>query len=217
MALVQESFYVGLNKNETSDEAPSLAKSLIMDYNDILVNTGLMIDEAQVDLLASQITRARTVYILGTYKTKVVGMELERRLATLGIISKFVSDQSSSRILAQYARDRDVAIFISDSIFSKRVYSLSETLKRRGCFTAGITNNDSTKVTTLLGARIVVADKIMSKYNLSIANNIAYFFAIDLIITKILQGDKDYKFRQIESENILSSLEAIDGNMIDNY
>ncbi len=215
VALVQESIYSGMGSEVELDDSD--AGSLAVEYNKILASTASMVDEDAMENLALRCTMSDAVYVCCSYSTKMVGAELQRRLFNLGINAMLCSDGATMAVAVNNAKKSDVAIFIVDYMFTKEYVLLFNKLKEKQCTLACVTNKESTKIVSFADIHIVIADKISTKEHIYITNAIAYLYIVDLLIAKLLRGNKSLMYRQIETDNVIRDRSAVDENIIDNY
>ncbi len=214
IALVQERFYQEQNRY-VGHTKQTFIESVNADYTDLLGNTASLIRENDILQTVHKISTATNVYILSTYRTKYIGMQLERRLLELGIRCRMYCDLTEIRTASVHIEDNDMVLVISNSILVNDMFVMLRTLKDRGIFITAFTNYDSSKLPHAADVSIIVSDKIACSNSMVITNDIAFLFAFDLVIGMLITNNKQYKQKRMETDNVLNYLESADRNLID--
>lgn len=215
IALVQERFYREHNNSSTDKSKYSLVETMIVDYQDLLANAASLISEENIRIIAEKIAESDTVYILCTYRTKHVSIQLERRLSELGIHCKIYCDATEIRLALVNMTKKDMALVVASNLIMKDFFNLIPAMKERNMFIAAFVSFDSQKLSDVVHASVVISDKIICTNSLALTNDIIYIFAFDLVIATLLNTQKKLKARRMEADSILNYLESVDRNLIE--
>ena len=112
------------------------------------------IDEEQVDMMIETIQNAKSVFIVGSGRSELIGMAFAMRLMHLGFVVYVIGDVTTPSI-----NKNDCLIAISGSGETRTVTLAAETAAESGASVIGITANTS----STLGNYLDVAVNIESK------------------------------------------------------
>lgn len=112
------------------------------------------IDEEQVDLMIKTIQNSKSVFIVGSGRSELIGMAFAMRLMHLGFVVYVIGDVTTPSI-----NEEDCLIAISGSGETRTVTLAAETAAESGSSVIGITANTSSTLTNYLDVTINIESK----------------------------------------------------------
>jgi 6-phospho-3-hexuloisomerase len=112
------------------------------------------IDEEQVDLMIKTIQSSKSVFIVGSGRSELIGMAFAMRLMHLGFVVYVIGDVTTPSI-----NKDDCLIAISGSGETRTVTLAAETAAESGSSVIGITANTSSTLTNYLDVTINIESK----------------------------------------------------------
>lgn len=212
IAIAQECYAENNSEIMRIDASNSILKNIAVGYHSLLNNMYSVIDELEIIKLAQLIHISNYVNIFCSTDMKIVGMELESRLDSIGIRCKLLLDNKAMMNAANQVQHGDLCIFIVRNISVNRYKNVALTLKKNGAKIAIMTQYFS-KINHQIGdAVIVIIDKIIVKHSISLSNNLMMFLSIDVLLTTLLSMDRKY----VQNKNLSDSF-TNDDDVIDSY
>jgi len=112
------------------------------------------IDEEQVDMMIQAISNAKSVFIVGSGRSELIGMAFAMRLMHLGFVVYVVGDVTTPAI-----NKEDCLIAISGSGETRTVTIAAETAAESGASVIGITANTSSTLGKYLDVKVNIESK----------------------------------------------------------
>jgi 6-phospho-3-hexuloisomerase len=112
------------------------------------------IDEEQVDLMIKTIQSSKSVFIVGSGRSELIGMAFAMRLMHLGFVVYVIGDVTTPSI-----NEDDCLIAISGSGETRTVTLAAQTAAESGSSVIGITANTSSTLTNYLDVTINIESK----------------------------------------------------------
>jgi 6-phospho-3-hexuloisomerase len=112
------------------------------------------IDEEQVDRMIQAISNAKSVFIVGSGRSELIGMAFAMRLMHLGFVVYVVGDVTTPAI-----NNEDCLIAISGSGETRTVTIAAETAAESGASVVGITANTSSTLGKYLDVTVNIESK----------------------------------------------------------
>lgn len=215
IALVQENFYNTMNQQGELKYPSGFITSVCQDYQHILVNTSAMLNEDMLMLAVENIKHAKNIYIFAFSNTAFVAEELEFKLNMVGIPAKAVTDINNMRVFAGNIQTGDLAVVIAPSILMRDIYQAVTTCKDRGAKILTITSYDSPKLNDLVDFKFITSDKITSRNPVSLSNNLAFLYVVDVLYCALLENDKALRQKKLSSDAMLNNLQMMDSYMLE--
>jgi len=165
----------------------SFRKNFILQMDSTLENC----DEDVLKPLASQISRAKRVLIIGIGGSAGVGHIFCDSLGSLGVYSSFLRDRSIIQNVVPVLGSDDIVVGISHSGETEEVVSALKTAKEHDVITACITNFSPSKLTDIVQYPLItsVPNNLLGSY--SCQARISQLMILELIlfeISKLLQN-----------------------------
>lgn len=201
IALAQD-IYISKKTVLDAEVAGNPVISVVDSYKRLLDNMYSLIDLKELDHLVSLLCSADYVYLICSTKMKVVGMEMESRLDSIGVKSKLLLEYQSMINASFQAKKGELCIFLVENIGVSRYYNLAITFKNNGCSVGLITQFVARGNHNCSDAVLIVVDKLVVQSFVSISNNIMYLLVIDILITELLARDKKYQKRKSLSDSL---------------
>lgn len=155
----------------------------------------------RLDLAATAIAAAPSVYIFGLGNSHAVAVDLMHKLMRLGIHATAFTDSHMQAIAAAHACDKDVIFAISHSGSSRDVVDAAELAKSRGARIISLSNIGRSPLADMADIQLETASRETQYRIVALASRIAQYTIIDTLYTLIAmkQLDKANKsFRTIE-------------------
>lgn len=208
IALAQEAFYNTMNKENADNASDSLVSSVSHDYRQMLVNTSAMLDEDVVSFAANSIDKAQHVYIFAMQRTALVAQELEFKLNMAGVHARTIIEVTNMKVCINNITPNDLVIIIAPTVMNKDLYQTLVQCKEKDATLITLTSYDSPKLIGLTNYKFIISDKISTKHSVSLSNNLAYLYVIDVIYCSLLKQSKERKKRRLNNNIALDSLSA---------
>ena len=118
-------------------------KRVLATYQQLLDQTHLLVNEAQLHQVAELLTQSPRVYIYGMGSSGIAAMEFKLRFMRLGLDVEAVTDAHIMRITSAIVRQDSLVIGISLSGKTREILSALSLAKERGAATLLITSHES--------------------------------------------------------------------------
>lgn len=215
IALVQENFYNTMNQQGELKHPSGFIASVSQDYQHMLVNTSAMLNENTLMLAVESVKHATNIYIFAFSNTAFVAEELEFKLNMVGIPAKAVTDINNMRVFAGNIQAGDLAVVIAPSILMRDIYQAVTVCKDRGAKILTVTSYDSPKLNDLVDYKFITSDKITSRNPVSLSNNLAFLYVVDVLYCALLENDKSLRQKKLNSDAMLNNLQMMDSYMLE--
>ena len=194
-----------LSRNEEKLDVETSGNPIISvatSYRKLLDNMYALIDHKELDAFVSMLCSSGFIYIICANKMKLIGMELESRLDSVGIKTKLITDYRAMINSSFQADKGEMAIFLVENIGISRYRNLALTFKDHGCRVGLITQFVSKKNPDCTDAVLIIVDKLIVQGLASISNNIMLLLLVDVIMTEIISRDIKYLKRKNLSDSL---------------
>ncbi|PKL25653.1 MAG: hypothetical protein CVV46_16150 [Spirochaetae bacterium HGW-Spirochaetae-2] len=181
-------------------EQPSLnydSESSILDIvtnildvvSDAVKNIDKLINRKNVEVAVNRIRKARSVLIVGTGASGVVGKDLHQKLCRLGYLSTFNEDPELQTIAACTLTDQDVVIAISYSGERKNLIRTITEAKKNKAYIIAITRFKSTSMVKLADTVLYVPDTESLYREGASISRICQLIVVDIIYSSLIVSD----------------------------
>ena len=202
VAIAQDTYISRNGENVDIEASGNPVISVANSYRKLLDNMYALVNRKELDALVSMLCSSGFIYIICAHKMKLIGMELESRLDSVGIKTKLITDYRAMINSSFQADKGEMAIFLVENIGISRYRNLALTFKDHGCRVGLITQFVSRKNPDCTDAVLIIVDKLIVQGLASISNNIMLLLLVDVIMTEIISRDIKYLKRKNLSDSL---------------
>lgn len=205
IALAQDNFYRNLKAKNKSKAEDNLINSIASDYNELILNTCSLINEADLIKIVKMLKVAKKVYIYGVFSSSQATLELKQKLNMIGISAEAYNDSYGMKLSAANSTQDDVIIAITRSISVRDIQEALAIGRQNNAKIVTITSYDSPKLSEITDIKIVTSDKLSIDNNIILSENITFIFIIDVITGMLIKSDKKYMQKKLNSDALFES------------
>lgn len=205
IALAQDNFYRNLKSKSKSKEENSFIGSIASDYNELILNTCSLINEDDINRVVELIKKSRKIYIFGVSSSWLAALELNQKLHMIGISAEAYNDAYNMKLCSVNSSSEDVIIAIARSMSVRDIVESLSISRQNNVKIVTITSYDSPKLNELADIKIITSDKLAIKNNVVLSEHLPFLFIVDLIFGLLINSDKKYLQRKLDSDAIFES------------
>lgn len=162
-------------------------------YIQSLIDTRALLSVSSLTALADRIKRARQVSVFGVGSSGSMAVAASHRLALLGVSCQAHTDPYEQTISASLLTKDDVAIGISHSGTSRMTVEAMRLAKKRGAFTAAITNYANSPLARVASLTLLTSLHERKVHVASLTSRVAQLTLVDcLYITLASRNEKRF-------------------------
>ncbi|NGZ74941.1 MurR/RpiR family transcriptional regulator [Saccharibacillus alkalitolerans] len=205
IAIAQDSFYREMQTRKKERREVNLVDGLALDYNELIVSTSAMVEEAELLRLAELLKNARRVHVFGIFDSFLAATALKNRLLLLGIHAEAANDSRAMKIAASQCTEDDAVIAFTRSGTTQEIVEAISAARANRAQTAAITCYHSSPVTESAAINIIVPDKKSVSSSAMMSNHITFLFVVDAVMSLLISSDKTYLKKKLDSEGLISN------------
>ncbi len=178
---------------DPSDDDESRITKVFAAYIQSLIDTRALLSIPNLMDLADRIGRARQVTVFGVGSSGSIAVAASHRLALLGLSCQAHTDPYEQTIAASLLTGDDVAIGISHSGTSRITVDTMRLARKRGAFTAAITNHANSPLARVASLTLVTSLHERKVHVASLTSRVAQLTLVDcLYITIAARNEKKF-------------------------
>jgi DNA-binding MurR/RpiR family transcriptional regulator len=178
---------------DLQDDDESRISKVFAAYIQSLIDTRALLSVPNLTNLADRIKRARQVNVFGIGSSGSMAVAASHRLALLGVPCQAHTDPYEQTIAASIMTGADVAIGISHSGTSRITVDTIRLARKRGAFTAAITNNANSPLARVASLTLLTSLHERKVHVASLTSRVAQLTLVDcLYITLAARNEKKF-------------------------
>lgn len=171
-----------------------ISENILQVTKNAISNLTNTIDPAALEKVIKKIKDCRSIQILGTGASGIVGKDLHQKLCRLGYLSIFNEDTELQTISACSSTEEDVIFAISYSGEHRAIIKAATEARKNNSFIIAITRFKKTEITKLADICLYVPD-VESLYREGASlSRISQLLIVDILYQSLITSDYDKSF-----------------------
>ncbi|MFA5447559.1 MAG: MurR/RpiR family transcriptional regulator [Sphaerochaeta sp.] len=168
-----------------------ITSNILEVITDAIIKIDKLINRDNIKTVVEKIQKARTILLVGTGASGIVGKDFHLKLCRLGFLSQYDEDPELQTMSACSLTEQDVVIAISYSGERKTLIRTIKEAKQNGAFVVAITRFQPTTLLKLADTSIFVPDTEALYREGALVSRLCQLIIVDIIYSSLIAKDID--------------------------
>jgi DNA-binding MurR/RpiR family transcriptional regulator len=168
-----------------------ITSNILEVITDAIIKIDKLINRDNIKTVVEKIQKARTILLVGTGASGIVGKDFHLKLCRLGFLSQYDEDPELQTMSACSLTEQDVVSAISYSGDRKTLIRTIKEAKQNGAFVVAITRFQPTTLLKLADTSIFVPDTEALYREGALVSRLCQLIIVDIIYSSLIAKDID--------------------------